>query len=67
MVRQYSQKLEFRHLIIKDIGDLLIVQVFVRGEEQLHDFHRSLVGQAELAIGVSPASLPRFTVARHSE
>ena len=39
-----------QHLIIEEIGDRLVIQVFVRGEEQLHDFHRSLVGQPELAL-----------------
>ena len=40
------------HLVIEEIGDLLILQLLVRGEEQLHDLHGTLIGQAELAIGV---------------
>ena len=40
------------HLVIKEIGDLFILQLLVRGEEQLHDLHGTLIGQAELTIGV---------------
>ena len=50
MVRQYIQKFEFEHLIVEEIGDLLAVQFLVRSEEQLHDLHRGLVGQLELAV-----------------
>ena len=39
--------------IVKYIGDLLVLQVFVCGEEQLHYLHCALVGDIELAVGVS--------------
>ena len=32
------------HLIIKEIGDLFILQLLVRGKEQLHDLHSTLIG-----------------------
>ena len=41
-----------QHLIVKEVGDLLILQLLVRGKEQLHDLHGTLIGQAELTIGV---------------
>ena len=41
------------HLVIEEIGDLFILQLLVRGKEQLHDLHGTLIGQAEFAIGVS--------------
>ena len=41
------------HLVIEEIGDLFILQLLVRGKEQLHDLHGALIGQAEFAIGVS--------------
>ena len=41
-----------QHFIIKEIGDLLILQLLVGGEEELHDLHSTLIRQAELAIGV---------------
>ena len=40
------------HLIVKDIGDLFILQLLVRGEEELHDLHGTLIGDGELAVGV---------------
>ena len=40
------------HLIVKDIGDLFILQLLVRGEEELHDLHGTLIGDGEFAIGV---------------
>ena len=39
-------------LIVKEVGDLLVVQLLIGGHEQVHDLHGSLVGQAELAVGV---------------
>ena len=41
-----------QHFIIKEIGDLLVLQLLVGGEEELHDLHSTLIRQAELAIGV---------------
>ena len=38
--------------VIKKVGDLFIVQLLVRGHEQLQNLHSTLVRQAELAIGV---------------
>ena len=38
--------------VIKEVGDLFIVQLLVRGHEQLQNLHGTLVRQAELAIGV---------------
>ena len=52
MVRQYSQKLLFRHFVVKEIGDALVLQLLVGGEEQLHDLHGALVGDVKLAVGV---------------
>ena len=46
-----------QHLIIEEIRDALIVQIFIGGEEQLHDLHCSLVGQTELAVGVGILTL----------
>ena len=39
-------------LVVEDVGDLLVLQLLVRGEEELHDLHRAPVGDAELAVGV---------------
>ena len=39
-------------LVIEEVGDLLVLQLLVGGEEELHDLHRTLVGDAELAVGV---------------
>ena len=44
------------HLVIEEIGDLLVLQFLVGGEEQLHDLHSTLVGDAELAVGVGVLS-----------
>ena len=41
-----------QHFVIKEIRDLLILQLLVGGEEQFHDLHGTLVRQAELAVGV---------------
>ena len=40
------------HLVIEEVGDALVLQVLVGGEEQLHDLHGALVGDVELAVGV---------------
>ena len=40
------------HLIVEEIGDALVLQILIGGEEQLHDLHGALVGDVELAIGV---------------
>ena len=66
MVRQYSQKFEFEHLVGEVLGDDLVLQLLFRGEEQVHDLHAGFVGQVELVVsmGVLAAVL---TVARHSE
>ena len=39
-------------LVIEEVGDLLVLQLLVGGEEELHDLHRALVGDVELAVGV---------------
>ena len=41
-----------QNLVVKEVGDLLVLQLLVRREEQLHDLHRALVGDVELAVGV---------------
>ena len=41
-----------QHLIVKEVGDLLVVQTLVGGHKETHDLHGGLVGQAELAVGV---------------
>ena len=33
-----------QHLIVKEVGDLLVVQLLIRGHEQVHDLHGGLVG-----------------------
>ena len=38
--------------VVKEVCDALVLQVFIRGEEQLHDLHRTLVGNVELAVGM---------------
>ena len=40
------------HLIVKNVGDFLILQLLVRSEEELHDLHGTLIGNGEFAIGV---------------
>ncbi len=40
------------HLVVEEVGDALVLQVLVGGEEELHDLHRALVGEVELAVGV---------------
>ena len=39
-------------LVVKEVCDALVLQVFIRGEKQLHDLHRTLVGNVELAVGM---------------
>ena len=46
-----------QYLVVEEIGDTLIIQVFIGGEEQLHDLHCGLVGQTELAVGVGILTL----------
>ena len=41
-----------QHLIVEEVGDLFIVQLLIRGHEQLQDLHSALVRQAEFAVGV---------------
>ena len=41
-----------QHFVIEEIGDGAVVQLFVRGEEEFHYLHGSLVGKPELAVGV---------------
>ena len=41
-----------KDLVIEEVGDLLVLQLLVGGEEELHDLHRALVGDVELAVGV---------------
>ena len=41
-----------KDLVVKDVGDALVLQVLVGGEEQLQNLFGALVGQAELAVGV---------------
>ena len=38
------------HLVVKDIGDTLVLQLLIGGEEQLHDLHCALIGDIELAV-----------------
>ena len=39
-------------LIVEEVRNALVLQVFIRREKQLHDLHRALVGNVELAVGV---------------
>ena len=39
-------------LVVKNIGDALVLQILVGSEEQLHDLLGALVGNGELAVGV---------------
>ena len=39
-------------LVVEVIRDLLVLQLLVGGEEELHDLHGALVGDGELAVGV---------------
>ena len=41
-----------QHLIVKEVGDLLVVQALVGGHKETHNLHGGLVGQAEFAVGV---------------
>ena len=41
-----------QHLVIEEIGYLLVLEILLRGEEQLHDLHCALVRDVELAVGV---------------
>ena len=41
-----------QHLIVKEVGNLLVVQALVGGHKETHDLHGGLVGQTELAVGV---------------
>ena len=45
-------EIRVQDLVVKVIGDLLVLKLLVRREEQLHDLHRALVGNIKLAIGV---------------
>ena len=45
-------EVRIQNLVVKEVGDLLVLQLLVRREEQLHDLHRALVGDVELAVGV---------------
>ena len=47
------------HLIVEVIGDGAVVELLVGREDELHDLHRGLVREAELAVaaGVVPAVL----------
>ncbi len=47
----------FEDLVVEDIGDPLIRQIFVGGEEQLHQFHGALVGDVELPVGMGVPAL----------
>ena len=39
-------------LVVEEVRDALVLKLFIRGEEQLHDLHRALVGNVELAVGM---------------
>ena len=39
-------------LVVEVIRDLLVLQILVGGEEELHDLHGALVGDGELAVSV---------------
>ena len=39
-------------LVVEEVGDALVVELLVGGEEQAHDLHGRLVGEVELAVGV---------------
>ena len=41
-----------QHLVVEEVGDGLVIEVLVRGEEEPHYLHGRLVRQAELAVGV---------------
>ena len=41
-----------KHLVVEHIGDTLVIQLLIRREEKVHDFHRALVGDGELAVRV---------------
>ena len=48
------------HLVVKDVLDGLVVQVLVRGHEELHDLHAALLAQVELPVGAGvPAPVHR--------
>ena len=38
------------YFVIEDIFDLLVVEVLIPGEEQLHDLHAAFLAQVELAV-----------------
>ena len=54
-----------QHLIGEVLGDDLVLQLLLRGEEQVHDFHAGLVGQVELVVGMGvPAAILRGAAQR---
>ena len=54
-----------QHLIGEVLGDDLVLQLLLRGEEQVHDFHAGLVGQVELVVGMGvPAAIHRGAAQR---
>ena len=44
-------------LVVEDVGDFFVLQLLVRGEEELQDLHAALVRQAEPAVGVGIPAL----------
>ena len=46
-------KVGFKKFWVQHVGDLLVVELFVRCHEQFDDAHGSLIGQGKLSVGVS--------------
>ena len=45
-------EVRIEHLVVEYLVDALVVELLIRREEQLHDLHCGLVGQAELLVGM---------------
>ena len=45
------------NLLVKNIGDLFILQLLVRGEEEFHDLQRALIRDGKFAIRVGVLAL----------
>ena len=45
-------EVRIQDFVVEEVGNALVLKLLVRGEEQLHDLHRALVGDVELAVGV---------------
>ena len=66
MVRQYIQKLEENTSSSKISVIFFVLQLLVRGEEELHDLHGTLIGDGEFADRCGHPG-PRLTVARQRD